>query len=101
MDLTKALEKHYDPELALKKVKEVHEWLTGALPKSNEELVQKGWKKGYNLTTWTEMPGEIDSRNISSVILQVMTGGRMGLQNLGPGETFRKEAKQLRSSLEK
>ena len=99
MDLTKALENHYNPSLALQKIKETHEWLKTDVTMTDEEIEQKGWKKGYNLTVWTEMPGEIDSRGVPLVMLQTATGGRMGLVGMGPGASFRAEANQLRSAL--
>jgi len=66
---------------------------------TDEEMEKRGWKKGYNLTVWTEMPGEIDSRALQQVLLQNMTGGRMGMKEMGPGASFKTEANQLRKAL--
>merc|ERR1711935_50412 len=91
VDLTKALAKHYNPELALERIKQVHEWLKSETPKSPEELGKLGWKKAYNLTVWTEMPGELDSRALTRVLLQNLTGGRMGIVETGPGYSIKEE----------
>jgi hypothetical protein len=99
VDLTSALEKHYNPSLVLEKLKQVHELLKDDTKLSDEELAKRGWNKGYNLTVWTEMPGEVDSRALYQVLLQVLTGGRMGLTQTGPGFSFRTEARQLREAL--
>lgn len=99
-DLSKALQNHYNPELALKKMKEVHEWLGKEnVPESGyteNELEGMGFAKGYNLTTWMEVPGEVDSTALPKIMLGALTGGRMGFVT-GPGYSFRKEASTLRS----
>ena len=79
-------------------MKETHEWLKMDVNMTNQELKERGWEKGYNLTAWTEMPGEMDSRAMQQVLLQTSTGGRMGVES-GPGASFRSEANQLRSAL--
>jgi len=66
---------------------------------SDEELVERGWKKGYNLTVWQEMPGEVDSSKTGKIILSILTGGRLGLPATGPGALFQKEASQFRDIL--
>lgn len=99
VDLTAALEKHYDPSLVLEKLKQAHEWLRNDAKLSDKELDKRGWNRGYNLTVWTEMPGEVDSRALHQVLLQVLTGGRMGLTQTGPGYSFHTEAQQLRRAL--
>mmetsp|Transcript_23631 Transcript_23631/g.57945 ORF Transcript_23631/g.57945 Transcript_23631/m.57945 type:complete len:635 (+) Transcript_23631:103-2007(+) len=99
VDLTKALEKHYNPELALERIKQVHEWLKDEARKSDEELAELGWHKGYNLTVWEEMAGELDSRAVSRVMLQVTTGGRMGIVKTGPGQSIKQQATQIRNAL--
>lgn len=98
VDLTKALENHFNPSLALKRIRETHEWLKGE-PMSNEELATRGWKKGYNLNVWELMPGELDSRAVQQVILQTLTGGRMGIVGTGPGDSIKVEATQIREIL--
>jgi len=98
VDLTEALKNHYNPSLVLQKLKETHEWLKGDDDIDDDELEKRGWKKGYNLTVWTEMPGELDSRALKMVLLQTSTGGRLGYQS-GPGSSFQSEAKQLRLAL--
>lgn len=99
VDLTKALEKHYNPELALERIKQVHEWLKDEKPPSDEEEEKRGWQKAYNLTVWQEMAGEIDSRSIPQVMLQNLTGGRMGIVHTGPGEAVKQEATRIRNAL--
>ena len=95
IDLTKALENHYHPTLALERIQQTHEWLKDPTPLSDTELEQRGWKKGYNLTIWQEMPGEVDSRARAKVILQVLTGGRMGMVGMGPGIEIKEEASEV------
>ncbi|CAJ1941337.1 unnamed protein product [Cylindrotheca closterium] len=100
VDLSKALEKHYNPELALERIKQVHEWLKDDQnPMSDEELDKLGWQKGYDLTVWEPMAGDIDSRAIPKVLLQNMTGGRMGIVETGPGQSIKQEATQIRTAL--
>jgi hypothetical protein len=101
VDITKALENHYDPTLALQRIKDAHEWLSTPEPLSDEEIANRGWKKGYNLTAWTEMPGELDSTAIGKLLLQNLTGGRFGFGGTGPGEAFRSEAKKYRNCFSK
>ena len=102
VDLSEALKNHYNPELAMQKLNEVHNWLSSKeTPESgysDEDLVKMGFAKGYNLTAWTEIPGELDSTMIGKLLVTVFTGGRMGFVT-GPGSSFRKEAKQLRDAL--
>jgi hypothetical protein len=100
VDILKALENHYDPALALKRIKDTHAWLGTPEPLSDEELANRGWKKGYNLTAWTEMPGELNSTAIGKLLLQNLTGGRYGLIGTGPGEAFRVEAKAYKRSFQ-
>jgi len=94
IDLTKALANHYNPSLALKRIQQTHEWMTMKEPLSE-------WKKGYNLTVWEEMPGELDATpaTMTRVMLQVLTGGRMGIVGTGPGESIKKEATQIREKI--
>lgn len=76
VDLTEALKRHYDPELAKSKLVEVHNWLKKDNIQSEEEKTKLGWKQAYNLTTWEEFPGEV--LTISKVIL-----ARIGLKSGG------------------
>lgn len=99
VDLTKALEKHYNPSLALERIKQTHEWLKDETPKTPEELESLGWKNAYNLTVWEEMAGELDSRAVQKIVLQSLTGGRLGIVNTGPGHSIKQEAMMRRSSL--
>jgi hypothetical protein len=99
IDLTKALERHINPSLALERIKQTHEWLKDPTPKSPEELAELGWKKAYNLTVWKEMGGELDSRAVQQVMLQNLTGGRLGIVETGPGFSIKTEATQIRKVL--
>ena len=106
IDLTKALENHFNPTLASERIKQTHEWLKGGDSSSSSSSdgtssleKEQGWKKGYNLTVWQEMPGEIDSRAIQKIILQIFTGGRLGMVGTGPGVAIKKEASQIRKIL--
>ena len=102
VDLTEALKNHYDPELAMNKLKEVHKWLSAkeGPPSgySDDDLTDMGFQKGYNLTVWADTPGELDSTMINKLILNTLTGGRMGIVS-GPGYSFEKEAENLRKVL--
>jgi len=53
--LTEALKDHYNPELAKKKLREVHEWLKADASISEDEKNCLGWKQAYNLTTWGKL----------------------------------------------
>ena len=99
VDLTKALKNHYNPSLALERIKQTHEWLKDETPKTAEELEELGWKKAYNLTVWEETAGDLDSRAVQRVLLQTMTGGRLGITKTGPGYSIKQEAMRYRSSL--
>lgn len=55
VDLTEALKDHYNPELAKKKLREVHEWLKSDASISEDEKNKLGWKQAYNLTTWGKL----------------------------------------------
>jgi len=46
VDLRKALEGHYNPELALRRIQHAHKWLSGDDPMSDDELSKMGWNKG-------------------------------------------------------
>ena len=48
IDLTEALAKHYNPELAKAKIEELHSWLT------NDGEQKPEWKAAYDLQTWPE-----------------------------------------------
>ncbi|GFH53032.1 hypothetical protein CTEN210_09508 [Chaetoceros tenuissimus] len=101
VDYSEALKDHYNPSLALQRLKEGHALLKECCENdlSEIELKKRGWEKAYNLTVWTEMPGEIDSRSIKLALLGILTGGRAGLTGTGPGKIFREEARQLRLAL--
>lgn len=99
IDLTNALATHYNPALALEKLKQTHEWLKDPAPKSDAELAELDWKKGYSLTVWEVMCGELDSRAIQQVMLQTFTGGRLGIVETGPGFSIKAEATQIREVL--
>ena len=53
--MTEALKDHYNPELAKKKLREVHEWLKSDASISEDEKNKLGWKQAYNLTTWGKL----------------------------------------------
>ena len=84
----------------MQKMREAHKWLSKeeAPPSgyNDDDITKMGFRKGYNLTVWEEMPGEVDSTALKKVLLQVVTGGRMGFVT-GAGHTFRAEAGMLRS----
>lgn len=88
----------------MNKMKEAHKLLSSKeIPSSgfsDDDLTQMGFQKGYNLTVWTEMPGELDSTAVKKVVLQTVTGGRMGIVS-GPGYSFKNEVTALRNELHK
>ena len=96
VDLSDALQNHMDAELVKKKLAECHEWLNS----KNDELTEKerkerGWDEAYNLTVWQEHPGQ---PTISGVLLQNVTGGRMGITGTGRTRQSIAEAKSMRAS---
>ena len=60
VDLTEALKEHYNPELALMKLKEVHGFLRKGSDLSDDQRKKLGWQEAYNLTTWKEFAGDGD-----------------------------------------
>mmetsp|Transcript_10022 Transcript_10022/g.14178 ORF Transcript_10022/g.14178 Transcript_10022/m.14178 type:complete len:281 (+) Transcript_10022:173-1015(+) len=103
VDLTKALENHYNPALVLDKLKEVHSWLTCMADEkiyTTEELSENGWEQAYDLKVWEEMCSDIDSRHLKQIVFTILTGGRTGLKPTGPGYSFKTESSQLRASLQ-
>lgn len=85
VDLTNALSKHYDPELAKSKIIEVHDWLTKDANISEQQKESLGWKQAYSLTTWE--PFAQHNPTATSAILS-----RLGLKTYGAGDS--KETKQ-------
>ena len=86
----------------MKKLKEAHKWLSSkeGPPSgySDDDLAEMGFQKGYNLTAWTETPGEVDSTMLKQILITTLTGGRMGLVS-GPGPLFEKEAELVKGAL--
>ena len=97
VDLSEALVKHYNPPLALKKLKECHSWLNSDATYTDAERKAKGWDRGYNLTVWEEFAGEVIT--IGKVILQAASRGRAGITGTGPTEQSANEASSLRSHI--
>jgi len=96
IDLTEALKDHYDPELVKQKMEELDGWLRVDGTLTEEERNARGWDEAYSLTVWEEFPGaEISA---SKVLLQNMTGGRMGISGTGPNRRASGLANSLRSS---
>jgi hypothetical protein len=90
VDLSEALKHHYDPELAIAKLGEVHKWLKKGSILSDKEKEELGWTQAYNLTTWEEFPTEIIT--VSRILL-----ARMGLMSGGGNsEDAAKEANLMR-----
>lgn len=93
VDLVEALKNHYDPELAISKLVEVHNWLKKDSQLTEEEKAKLGWKKAYNLTTWEEFPGE--GLTVFGVIL-----ARLGIKRGGGNrEDAAEEAKVMRGKV--
>lgn len=90
VDLTEALKNHYDPELAISKLVEVHNWLKKDTSLTEGEKAKLGWERAYNLTTWEEFPGEV--LTVSGVLLS-----RLGIKSGGGNsEDAVEEAKVMR-----
>jgi hypothetical protein len=90
VNLTEALKHHYDPELAIAKLVEVHNWLKKGSILSDKEKEELGWTQAYNLTTWEEYPTEIIT--VSRILLArmgIMSGG-------GNSEVAVEEARLMR-----
>merc|ERR1712228_206764 len=96
VDLSGALTKHFESDSVKAKLAECHEWLTSKKDElSAEERKERGWDEAYNLTVWEEFPGQ---PTISGVLLQNVTGGRMGISGTGPSKQSSEEAKNMRKS---
>ena len=96
VDLSDALSSHFDAELLKKKLVECHDWLNSKTDEpTDEEKKEQGWDQAYNLTVWEEFPGQ---PTVSGVLLQNMTGGRMGITGTGPTRASMVEAKNMRMS---
>ncbi len=65
---------------------------------TDQEIEEMGWKKGYNLTVWTDYCSEMNSRTMVNVVTRYVTGGRMG-DKVGPGSFVTSEATKLREKL--
>ena len=96
VDLADALQDHVDADLVKKKLAECHEWLNSKKDElSEEERKERGWDEAYNLTVWEEHPGQ---PTVSGVLLQNVTGGRMGITGTGRTKQSMAEAKNMRKS---
>lgn len=83
VDLAEALKNHYDPELVRLKLAEVHKWLKKDTNLSDTEKDELGWKKGYNLTTWEEFPGDLSTAKSSSGLISKILLARAGIVSAG------------------
>jgi len=97
VDLSDALQNHVDSESVKKKLAECHEWLYSKKDElTEEERKERGWDEAYNLTVWEEHPGQ---PTISGVLLQNVTGGRMGITGTGRTRRSITEANNMRNSI--
>ena len=62
---------------------------------TEEERRERGWDEAYNLTVWEEHSGQ---PTVSSVLLQNVTGGRLGITGTGRTKQSIAEAKNMRKS---
>ena len=83
VDLAEALKNHYDPQLVRLKLAEVHKWLKKDTNLSDTEKDELGWKKGYNLTTWEEFPGDLSTAKSSSGLISKILLARAGIVSAG------------------
>lgn len=103
VDLTEALKSHYDPELAMKKLSEIHSLMKKGNEITEAEKEERGWQQAYNLTTWQEFPGEtITMSNVLMGRLNVALGRDTGTgpsgAALNEAETMRRIIKQKSTS---
>ena len=85
VDVTKSLERHYNPEEARSKLAEIHTWLKQDATMSEEERTK--FQPAYNLTTWKEYPrGNLDY---------------LALESTGPTQDVAEEAKAMRGLVRK
>lgn len=94
VDLTVPLAKHYASEVVREKLAECHLWLRKDEKYSHKERKLRNWDCAYNLTVWEEFPGESISNR--KILLQSITGGRMGVIGTGPTEQSAFEGKLMR-----
>jgi predicted aldo/keto reductase-like oxidoreductase len=95
VDLAEALREHpFEEDGVRSRLAEVHGWLTKESADLTEaERRERGWERAYDLTVWTEYPG---NPTVSGVLLQNLTGGRMGITGTGPSIKSSAEAISLR-----
>ena len=87
IDYAQVLSRHYGPELAEEKIKEVHALLgRSAKILTAEERIKRGWEEAYDLRPWSEFP-DTDRMSISGVVLQNMTAGYFGIGGGPTAET--------------
>lgn len=98
VDLSKALEKHFDREEVKRKLAECHAWLTGANAPTEEEKKDRGWDTAYDLRAWPEYP-DTDRMSMKGLFLQNLSGGRMGMGG-GPTDEFAAYASQVRTLIQ-
>jgi len=53
VDLAEALKSHYDPELAMKKLKEVHDWMKKGNEITEADKEERGWQQGEDIVSCT------------------------------------------------
>lgn len=98
VDYSETLSQHYDPKLALEKMKEVHEWFKKETKFTDDELKARGWDLAYDLTPWPEYC-DTNQANVTGVILQNLTKGLLGTGG-GPTKSAAVFAQKLRESLQ-
>lgn len=100
-DVTLAISKHYDAELLMKKLKEVHELFSASKKEmSDAERKKNGWDAAYDLRPWNEYP---DTGNVMKkmylVIAQNTTIGSCFYSGGGPTKESIQKGKQLRDAI--
>merc|ERR1712071_208306 len=82
-------------QLALKKIVEVHSWLSKDVVFTEKELEARGWNFAYDLQTW-DIFGHSSPKDI---ILFNLTGGILRTIDNGPkSNKWMKELKQTKAS---
>ena len=94
-DYAKALEKHFDPVEAEKKLKETHMLLAKKnLKTTAKDREENGWAEAYDLRVWHEFPDTIRITMMSAVMQNVSrgyfgAGGGPTKESVSLGEFYR------------
>jgi hypothetical protein len=95
IDLSSALQNHYDPRLAEERVQYVHGLFSSKSPLNSDKRRGRGWDAAYDLRPWNEFP-DTERITIPGIILQNLipesrfgTGGGPTRESNDLGEQIR------------